>query len=231
MRSRGMLLRPGTVPMTYRATHPRRRGFPWRAGGALLLLAMAGAGLAQFRDRLWPHRWGVVEEGTVYRSGQIAPRLIARVLRDHGIRTVVDLTDLHTRTAAREAEKRTLQELGIRRVRAPLEGDGRGDLESYVTAIREIVRARASGEPLLVHCQSGVQRAGGVVAAYRLLVQGRSPAETLRELRRFGWRPGRDRVLAEFLDANLPELARRLQAAGLAERIPEPCPRLSAAAR
>ncbi len=212
--------------MKARPSVPHRRRMPWWAWAAWLLLLAAAAGVAGFHDRLWPRRWGVVEPGVVYRSGQLAPGLIERVLREHRIRTVVDLTDRHTRTAAREAEKRTLEKLGIRRVRAPLEGDGRGDLESYVAAIGEILRARAKGEPLLVHCQSGVQRAGGVVAAYRLLVPGWSPENVLRELQTFGWRPGRDRVLIEFLNTNLPELARRLRAAGVVARVPEPCPRL-----
>lgn len=194
----------------------------------LLLVSAVGAG-AFMIHREWtaPRRWAVVVPGLVYRSGQLPANRIESVLVRHRIRTVVDLTDTRTRSADRDAEARVLAALGLRRVSAPLEGDGRGSLDSYVVAVREIRRAESSGEPVLVHCQAGTQRTGGAIAAYRMLVQSRGREEVLREMERNGWRPGRDDRLPRFLDENMAELARRLAAAGLIPAVPERLPRLS----
>jgi protein-tyrosine phosphatase len=194
----------------------------------LLVVLSAGAGVVAIqRERTAPRRWGAVVPGLVYRSGQLPADRIEAMLVRHRIRTVVDLTDVRTRSEDRDAEARVLAALGLRRVSAPLEGDGRGSLDSYVAAIREMRRAEGSGEPVLVHCQAGTQRAGGVTAVYRLLVQSRGREEVLSELERNGWRPGRDDRLPRFLDENMAELARRLAAAGSIPAVPTSLPRLS----
>lgn len=203
-----------------------RRGL---AIGLALLAVAAGIGLwaGGLRDRILPKRWGVAMAPSVYRSGQVSAGLIEKTLRRHGIRTVVDLTDRHTAGPDREAERLAIQDLGIERIRAPLEGDGRGDPESYVLAVRAMATALRTGRPTLVHCQSGVQRVGGVVAAYRLLVERRSAAEAVAELKAWGWKPKDDLVLLEFLDANLGRIGARLVEEKVVDRVPDPLPRLA----
>ncbi len=222
-----------------RAGHPAGDGRrPYGGGGGMrrFLIALVAAGVlwgawALHRNHVAPSRWEQVIPGRIYRSGQLPAGRVRDMLVRHGIRTVVDMTDTRTRTKDRTAEKSVLEELGIRRVRTPLEGDGRGDLQSYVTALREIRQAEASGEPLLFHCQSGVQRTGGTVALYRIFFQARGAEEVLRELRAHDWRPGRDDVLIEFLDANMEEIGRQLLEAGLIAAVPSPLPRLKGDAK
>lgn len=199
--------------------------------GLALLAIAAGLGLwaGGLRDRLIPKRWGLAIAPSVYRSGQISAGLIEKTLRRHGIRTVVDLTDRHTVGPDREAERLAIQDLGIERIRAPLEGDGRGDPESYVLALRAMATALRTGRPTLVHCQSGVQRVGGVVAAYRLLVERRPAAEAVAELKAWGWEPKDDLVLLEFLDANLGRIGARLVEEKIVDRVPDSLPRLAPA--
>lgn len=200
-----------------------------RARIAVVALLLAGGVAAWYggaRNHVFPKRWDRIAEPALYRSGQISGRLIEQTLRRHGIRTVVDLTDHRTRSEDRETERLTIRDLGIERIRAPLEGDGRGDPESYVLALRAMTAAVRTGRPTLVHCQSGVQRVGGVVAAYRLLIERRPPAEVRAELDAKGWDPKDDRVLEEFLDANLAHIAARLVAEGIIERVPDPLPLL-----
>ncbi len=209
---------------------PRRPARPRRIV-ALACVMLGAVGIAVVwhewvRDRVMPKRWSEVAGGVVYRSGQISAPLVERTLRRHGIRCIIDLTDSRTRRPDRDAERAACDRLGIRRVELPLEGDGRGDLESYVGAVREMVQAVSEGRPTLVHCQSGSQRVGGVVAVYRLLIERRAPAEVQAEMRAHDWRPGRDRVLVEFLNAHMGEIARRLVDAGLIEALPAPLPAL-----
>lgn len=182
-----------------------------------IALIIAGAGIWEFalKDRLIAKRWGVVEPGQIYRSGQLSRYLVERVLKEQNIRVVIDLTDIDPLDADQAAERAVLTRLGIESKRFPLAGDGTGDLGQYAAAIREICAAVEQGKPVLVHCHAGAQRTGGVVAAYRLLVQQRSVEETRREMTRYGWDSRRDAILLDYLNEHLAELANRLAADGI----------------
>lgn len=180
--------------------------------------------------RVLPLRWGPVAGGCVYRSGQLTIPVLERTLHRHGIVRIIDLTDPATQSVHRDAEARLARRLRLRYIAAPLEGDGRGEIESYVKALVPLAGAVNIKSPTLVHCQAGTQRAGGVVAMYRLLVERRPAPEVLAEMRAYDWRPVRDRRLVEFLDANMAVLARRLVEEGVIAEVPDPLPRLGAPA-
>jgi protein tyrosine phosphatase (PTP) superfamily phosphohydrolase (DUF442 family) len=185
---------------------------------ALAIFVVVCGGVWRFvlRDRLIAKRFGVVVPGLVFRSGQISRHRIESVLTTYRIRCVIDLQGDDSNSPEQQAERETVKRLGIRRVSAPLIGDGTGEVEQYAVAVAELVRCRDAGEPVLVHCSAGSQRTGGVVAAYRLLIEGVSQADVLREMQRYDWNPRRDRILPQYLDRNLPELGRRLNARGIA---------------
>lgn len=180
------------------------------------------------RDRYIPKRFGVVEPGKIYRSGQISTVLIKPTLEKHSIRCVVDLTgDRDTpEKAYHDAELQAIDELGIRRVSCPLDSDGTGDVVIYAGAVKALVDAVQAGEPALVHCAAGTQRTGGVVALYRLLVQKQTPAEVLAEMRKYKYNPQRSPKLLAYLNGHMPELATELVRNGAIERLPDELPML-----
>lgn len=209
-------------PMRFRR---RRRALSVAVLG--LAAALGGLWWGVLRDRVVAKRWGVVEPGAIYRSGQLSRFLVQPVLLQHGIREVIDLTEPDASDADQLAEQQAIRELSITVHRFPLVGDGTGDIRRYALAIAALDAARRAGRPVLVHCHAGSQRTGGVVAAYRLLVERRrTESEALAELCRFGWRPGRDHVLLEFLNQNWDELARLLVELEVIESVPQPLPRL-----
>lgn len=57
--------------------------------------------------------------------------------------------------------------------------------EKVVEALR--IMTNPENRPLLVHCQHGSDRTGGVVAMYRVVVQGWSKEEAVRELKQGGF--------------------------------------------
>ena len=65
---------------------------------------------------------------------------------------------------------------------------------------------------------------GGVVAAYRILVERKSPDEARAELKRYGWKPGKDQVLLNYLNQNMAKLAELLLALQVIDTIPNPLP-------
>lgn len=192
-------------------------------------MLVAGAGVwtwkAVLEDRIIPKRWGVVEEGAIYRSGQLHRDLVEKTLRRYKIATIVSLTFEDPNDGNQQAELRAAATLGIDLQRYPLSGDGTGDIQNYAKAVAAIARARKAGRPVLVHCAAGSQRTGGVIAFYRLLVEGRPPSFVYRELRRFGWKPS-NRALIEYMNDHMGDLARRLVEMGVIQDVPSPLPAL-----
>jgi protein tyrosine/serine phosphatase len=125
-------------------------------------------------------------------------------------------------------EVRAAADLHINREIFPLSGDGTGNLDSYAGAVAAIDRAVKQNKPVLVHCVAGAQRTGGVIAAYRLLVQ-HEPSETaLAEMRRFGHDPSANPHLLEYLNDHMSELAQKLVDLGVIDQKPNPIPTLPA---
>jgi protein tyrosine/serine phosphatase len=131
---------------------------------------------AGLRNYFVPDNFGVVEPGKTYRSAQIHQRILRQTLLDNNIKVIVDLSQEDSEDA--EAEKRIAAELGVKRIAIPgLSGKGIGDPNAYPEAIEQIVAANRAGKAVLVHCQSGAQRTGGVIATYRMLIGGKSEAD------------------------------------------------------
>jgi protein tyrosine phosphatase (PTP) superfamily phosphohydrolase (DUF442 family) len=193
---------------------------------ALASLAAALAGASQVRHLLVPKRFVAVEPGFLYRSGQISPRLVRRVLEEHAIHRVVWLVAYDPARESHRAEREATRALGIEPIHLPLRGNGTGKISRYADAIEEIARARRAREAVLVHCAAGARRSAGVVAMYGLLVEGWSPERAYRELDRFGERPVAESPLLPYLNDHMGELAALLVERGVLERAPARLPLL-----
>lgn len=211
----------------------KRNGRPNRRAVLIVVLAAAAITLAlnpgwvrDIRDQFIPKRWGVVEPGKIYRSGQISARLIRPMLEDNRIARVVDLTTDDLAEPYHEAEIETIAQMGIERKLFPLISDGTGEVATYAAAVASVAEAEREGKPVLVHCAAGTQRTGGVVATYRLLVQKKDPADVLEEMRKYKYDPVHSPRLREYLNEHLPELANELVKHGTIESVPDPVPRL-----
>lgn len=204
------------------------RALRWRiaiAGSVALFGILAAVYAKPIRDALVPKRFGTVVPGSVYRSGQISRWLIEDTLREHEIVAIVDLQLRNIADPHQNAEVKVADRLGVTIHRCPLGGDGCGELSSYVQALRVMRECQLNGEPMLVHCAAGTYRTGGVVAAYRLLFEGRSEEEVIDELEAFNWNPDKE-CLRAFLNENISEIGALLVAEGVLERVPEDLPRL-----
>ncbi len=175
-----------------------------------------------------PKRWATVEEGCFYRSGQLSPTLVKRTLERHGIDVIVDLTGEVPGDKYQQAELAAARELGIEHNRFPLRGDGTGDIGNFAKAVAKLVEARKQDKTVLLHCAAGVQRTGAVLAAYRVLVEGKSPEFAVKELRRNKWDPRDNPALLEHFNEHLGELAALLVEQGVIDKVPEPLPLLPA---
>lgn len=156
--------------------------------GMLLVVAIPGVPIAYASHRLttWRH-FRVVEEGRLYRSGQLTPDVLDRVIHDHSIRTVVCLRALARDAADRpeDAEEKWCADRGIRYIRlSPAAWDSaamRNNLDAFLRVVDN-----ADG-PVLVHCFAGLHRTGVYCAVYRMERHGWSNADAIAEMYSVGY--------------------------------------------
>jgi protein tyrosine/serine phosphatase len=178
------------------------------------------------RDDFVPKRFGVVEDGKIYRSGQLSRWLIERTLRKYNIKVIVCLTGDSNDTADKDEEQEVVEKLGIEKYHFLLNGNGTGDINDYAKAIAAICQAKEKGRPVLVHCGAGTQRSGGVIAAYRLLIEKKDAAYVVNEMRSYDWNPEKNPYLLPYLNGNMGKLAFLLKQMGAIDKIPDPVPQI-----
>jgi protein-tyrosine phosphatase len=207
-------------------------GFPRRLRRLLIAVLLVAACICVwdevFKYRFVAKRFGTVVPGLVFRSGQISRWVIGDVLDRHGIEVVVDLqaadiADEHQRAEIRAAERR-----GVELARFPLAGDGTGEIELYADAVAVLSHCARRGRPVLVHCGAGAKRTGGVVALYRVLIEGRPAHEAYRELQDYGWHDDNP-TLVRFLNSHMEELAELLVERGALPEVPDRLPMIAPA--
>ena len=169
-----------------------------------------------------PKRWEAVEPGVLYRSAAIDPRLLKPMWEKNGIKTVVVMGHDKPGNRQHESERRVASELGIERVLFPLDGKGMGKSSSYVSALALILHAEREKKPVLVHCAEGVYRTGGVIALYRVLIQGWTGPDAYQEMVDRGVKT--DSPLIPYLNEHLLEIATALVEQGETDHIPDPLP-------
>lgn len=129
-----------------------------------------------------------------------------RTAKALGVRTVVDLRGSKVGPAATAAAGLDLVVVrtGARRV-------SEADVLAFLRVATDPAR-----RPVLVHCASGHDRTGAMVAAYRRVVSGWSAEAALREMRRFGAAPWY-RNLVKLIERLDPDAMRARLAAPAAD--------------
>jgi protein tyrosine/serine phosphatase len=135
----------------------------------------------------------VVTPGVIYRSGQLNPEGLKRVLHEYGIRTVISLREesgSHEDDDAWEAEYCKLQ--SVRHIRIPAQPWWqKNSPPPAAKAVQKFMRVLHDTEryprPVLVHCFAGEHRTGAFIALYRIEFEGWSNAAAIEEMRRCGY--------------------------------------------
>lgn len=113
----------------------------------------------------------------VYRSQQPTPEGLGLLHARLGIRTVINLRMFHD-----DAELATPP--GLRLLRVPVNTWQIEDID--VVRVLRILRRRENG-PFLIHCLHGADRTGVMSAMYRIVEQGWTREQALRELQEGGY--------------------------------------------
>ena len=174
-----------------------------------------------------PKRFGAVEQGSIYRSGQLDDALVKRILTKYKIGVIISLSGDSSNDVDKNAERQTAKELGIKRLVFPLAGNGTGNIENYAKAISAICQAKKECKPVLVHCSAGAQRTSGVIAAYRLLIEKKDASFVFAEMDRYGAKTDNNSSLLQYLNSEMENLAILLKQMGVLEYIPIPIPQIT----
>jgi uncharacterized protein (TIGR01244 family) len=113
----------------------------------------------------------------LYRSTQ-PEQSDAAQLKKLGIRTIINFRVNHR-------DEDVLNLSGVKLVRIPMDAWDVSD-DQIVSALRAIEQARKDG-PVLIHCHYGADRTGTVSAMYRIIKQGWTPRQAIRELKHGGY--------------------------------------------
>jgi tyrosine-protein phosphatase SIW14 len=166
-------------------------------------LLVAGFPFVYARQRHETYRnFRVVDDGVLYRSGQMSAAGMARVCREKGIKTVISLRDEDKQSDDVDDEEAVCRRAGVQ-VYETISPKGweeengvvpmEANLKRFADRLDEISTDPQTKEPrptyprpILIHCFAGIHRTGSHVAVYRVKYDNYTPAEAVAELKSCG---------------------------------------------
>jgi len=206
-------------------TRARPSPLLWLALAALAVFCAVGVWKRAIRPHVFPKNFGVVEAGQIYRSGELSPEAMRRVVADHGIKTVIDFGAHEAGSPSEMRERRVCDVLGVERYQMRLEGDSQGNANYYVQALR--LMNDPAKRPILVHCAAGSERTGCAVILYRHVVQGKPIDDVYHEAYEHRHSDDRNPKLRWMLDTWAAKVGAAYRDGGLIpdqEPLPDPVP-------
>jgi protein tyrosine/serine phosphatase len=130
----------------------------------------------------------------IYRGGRPSEDGL-RQLKEMGIKTIISLRSDDSLTYV---EKHLARQYGLEFISIPL-SIYQKPTDEQVLKFLEIVIDKEK-QPIFIHCESGRDRTGVMIAVYRVVVEGRSIKESYKEAKSYGFWPYRGRAeLKKFI--------------------------------
>ncbi|MBY0113310.1 MAG: tyrosine-protein phosphatase [Phycisphaerales bacterium] len=189
------------------ATTPKRGGLGSVVSLALVAALAVGVGVFGYRvvwPDLHPKRFAEVVPGKVYRSAEPSPAALESMVKERGIRTIIDLGVAPEGDVRDRRLQLSAQALGVTRFKFDLIGDSTGNPNEYVAALR--IASDPARQPVLVHCATGSQRTSCAIGLFRAAFEGVSVDEAIAEAKRFDAKPKVDETMRSIASPVLKAL-------------------------
>ncbi len=150
------------IPMPY-----RRPLIRFLSATLFAVLSMfAWAGYLQYSGNV--HE---IEPSQFYRSAQLNGDEFKNIIKEKGIRTVINLRGENIGSDWYDAEIAAVRETGAHHIDIRLSANNKPDAETLNALIKAL---RTAPRPLLVHCKAGADRTGLASALYEYLVENKT---------------------------------------------------------
>jgi tyrosine-protein phosphatase SIW14 len=162
------------------------------AGVVITLFLLVGPVFYAFHVQAQMRNFAPVQEGVLYRSGQMSLIGLKQVINDYGIRTVISLRDAAVpgEPPPDREEEKYCRDMEIAYHRLPPREwwapSGTPPVEANVRKFREVL-ANPDNYPVLIHCFAGIHRTGAYVALFRMEHEHWSNAAAIAEMKRWGY--------------------------------------------
>jgi protein tyrosine/serine phosphatase len=123
-----------------------------------------------------------IDKGRYFRSAQLSKANLEKLVRESGIKTIINLRGENVGEKWFDDEAQVVKEWGIQHINISMSADRlphRKDLLKLLDAFRTAER------PLLVHCKAGADRTGEASAIYQMLYMGKSRKDAMKMLSPF----------------------------------------------
>lgn len=162
-------------------------------GTAILLMLVLGPWWYYAQYYRATRNFRAVHPGVLYRSGQMSVAGLKRVVKDHGIKTVISFRGADQEGDAHPDadEEAFCRKAGIAYFRIAtnagwLAETGANSADNRVKRFCEIL-SDPKYHPVLVHCYAGIHRTGAYCAIYRMACENWSAEQAIEEMKQLGY--------------------------------------------
>ena len=127
------------------------------------------------------HNWHHVDNG-LYRSAQMYGMYVAPLLKQFGIKTIINLRGANPKSSWYEPERQICKNLGINHINSPLHSRRLPEKEALVTLLKAFETASF---PILIKCSGGADRTTLASCLYLLKIYGKHGLEKANNQTRF----------------------------------------------
>ena len=160
---------------------------PWGRVGLIAALLGGGVAAGIWADHHLPYyHFRTVQKGAYYRSSLLSPADLTKVIKDYGIKTIVNLRDVGDREKGDwyVKERAVAAQNGIRFVDVACPGGVPPTPEQVDELL--LVWDDPASRPILAHCEKGTLRSAAAEGLWRIEYMGESGPEALSRVTTWG---------------------------------------------